>query len=82
MLKAGVMPGHHSLASEGDTTEAAQAGDDGTAGAADGSGTGGAEMDPDPPQQCESKLRALLAELHAMQAADATSKALVFSQYR
>ena len=60
MLKAGVMPGYHPPAKEGDI----------------------AEVDPDPTRKCESKLRALLAELHAMQAADATSKALVFTQYR
>ena len=44
------------------------------------SGISGA--DPNPAHKCESKLRALLAELHAMKAADATSKALVFTQYR
>ena len=76
------MPGYHPPAKEGDITGEAQGGAEGTAGDAVGSGMGGAEVDPDPPQNCESKLRALLAELHAMQAADATSKALVFTQYR
>ena len=69
MLKAGVMPGYRppAPAKEGSNGEG---------------GSAGAEADPDPPQRCESKLLALLAELRAMKDADGTAKALVFSQYK
>ena len=71
------MPGYRPPAE--DLGTAGLAGD-----AAGGSGAGGSavEADPDPPQMCESKLRALLAELRAMKEADGTAKALVFSQYK
>ena len=52
---------------------------EGGAGGADADAAAG-EEDEAPPQMCESKLLALLDELHVMKEADSTAKALVFSQ--
>ena len=89
MLRAGVMPGFKAPATAaaagggGDGDDAAgPSGEGGSGGAAGGSGGSGGDGGEPGPHMCESKLRALLAELHAMKDADGTAKALVFSQYK
>ena len=81
-LKAGVMPGYRNPAKkeEIDGSDVAGPSTGPAAGAEEGDGAGDEDMDP--PEMCESKLMALLDELHAMREADSTSKALVFSQYK
>ena len=85
MLRAGVMPGFKAPANAAAAGEG-QGGDDaagpsGEGGSGGAGGEGGDGGEPGP-HMCESKLRALLAELHAMKDADGTAKALVFSQYK
>ena len=90
MLRAGVMPGFKAPATAAADAGGGQDGDDaagpsgegGSGGAAGGSGGEGGDGGEPGPHMCESKLRALLAELHAMKDADGTAKALVFSQYK
>ncbi|GAX72705.1 hypothetical protein CEUSTIGMA_g161.t1 [Chlamydomonas eustigma] len=72
-LRAGVMPGQR-------VTADSRVGVDGEEGAA-AAAAAAVEEEEGPAEMCESKLRALLVELRKMRAADASAKALVFSQY-